>query len=196
MNKTITLMLIALLTMIVCSSCLRVKKFTKEELKWVNPYSKTDTIIYQSEKNELDTIIFFAVDTIYWKERNFIEVGFFNETNLSVRYQLTDGSYHQSATMSDGITKYEQYFVSITNSSSKDWSSIEITFLGSFYNGQKLSKDIMQLDDKNYYFGKLGAKYIGMGVVEGINDFTFNTDIGIVEYTDIRDVLWTRKKKE
>lgn len=186
-------MIIGLLTMVTFSTCLRVKKFTAEELKWVNPYSKTDAIIYQSENNELDTIIFFHTDTAYWYGRD-LEAGFYNQINLSVRYELTDGSYHQSALMGDGLGKYEHHFVSVTNSSSRDWTSIDIGFFGISYYGKEL-KNIVQLDDKNYYFDRDKATDLVGDVIGGINNFIFNTDIGVVEYTDIRDVKWIRKEK-
>jgi len=98
------------------SSCIKVKDFTKEDLKWFTPYNKANTVIFISKRGELDTIIFYkktaSSDTI----RNFLEQGYYNVNYLTVPYKLTSGSYHQSALMGNGNKRYDQYLFNISKS--------------------------------------------------------------------------------
>jgi len=121
------------------SSCIKVKDFTKEDLKWFAPYNKSTTVIFISKKGEFDTIIFYkkiaSSDTI----RNFIELGYYNENYLTVPYKLTIGSYHQFALAGDGKKRYDQDIINISKSSSNNKSTLEITFLGTIFNGKELN---------------------------------------------------------
>jgi len=175
------------------TSCIKVKDFTKDEIKWFSPYNEIDTVIFISKKSELDTIIFYKKiaqsDTI----RN-MSLGFYNENYLTVPYKPTKGSYHQFALMSDGKTRYDQNIFSISKSSSVNYSTLEITFFGTIFNGKELN-NIKQIDKDVYYFDSSKATYIGMDEEKGkaIKDFTFDTRIGIIKYTDDRNIEWQRK---
>jgi hypothetical protein len=176
---------------LVITGCIKVKDFTKDEIKWFRPYNKTDTIIFISKKGEFDTIIFYkkvaASDTI----RN-IGQGFYNENYLTVSYKPTKGSYHQFALMSDGKTRYDQDVFDISKSSSGDHGTLEITFLGTYFNGKELD-NIQQIDKDVYYFDSNKATYHGIDVEKGIKDFTFDIRVGIIKYTDVRNIEWKRK---
>ena len=118
--------------------------------------------------------------------------GFYNDNYLTVPYKLTKGSYHQFALMSDGKTRYSQDVFSMSKSSHGDHSSLEITFLGTYFNGKELD-NIKQINQDVYYFDSNKATYQGMDVEKGIKDFTFDTSAGIIKYTDDRNIEWKRK---
>ena len=168
-----------------------IKEFGYDDLKWFKPYKKTHTIIFQSSNGELDTITFHKTDTTKYSVRNF-EQGFYDEITLSVAYEFRNGSYHQSATMPDSSRKYDQAIFVISNSSSSKFTNREFSFIGIIYSGNNIN-NICKLDDKTYFFDRDKATYRQINVVKGIKNFTFNSDNGITEYTDIRDIKWTRK---
>jgi hypothetical protein len=175
---------------LIISSCIRVKDFTSEDLKWFSTYNKLDTVVFISQKSELDTIIFFkkvaAADTVRDGR------GFYNTNYLTVPYKLSPGSYHQFALMSDG-TRFEQNIFSISKTSS-GMTTLEITFLGMLFNGRELH-NITQLNKYVYYFDSRKATYASVDEEKGkaINNFTFDLRYGIVKYTDERNVEWKRK---
>ena len=175
------------------NSCIKVKDFTKQDLKWFTPYNKSNTVIFISKKGELDTIIFYQTTASSDTIRNF-EQGYYNENHLSVQYKLTRGSYHQFALMGDGNKRYDQNIFNLSKSSSNDKSTLEITFLGTLFNGKELN-NIKQINAEEYYFDSKKATYVGMDEEQGkaINNFTFDIKIGIVKYTDQRGIEWTRK---
>ncbi|PSR52498.1 hypothetical protein AHMF7605_02640 [Adhaeribacter arboris] len=100
--------LLTLILAIILSACnnrtYEVDKFTTEELIWYKPFIKSDSIIYISDKGEKDTIIFKAPEAASDSTRSF-EQGFSNTNYLTVVYEFSKGSYHQSAMMSDGKTR-------------------------------------------------------------------------------------------
>jgi hypothetical protein len=166
-------------------SC-NVKKFDSEDLMWFKSFSKTDTIIFISDKYEKDTIIFFKTES--WKEsiRDF-ERGFYDTHTLIVQYSLTKGSYHQSSspTKKDNLLR-------LTNKSGSDHTEFEIKFLGIIFNGNEL-KNIEKIDDKHVLFDRTKATYPEINISEGIKSFKFNFYKGVIEYTDIRNIKWKRK---
>ncbi|NOW96443.1 hypothetical protein [Mucilaginibacter sp. SG564] len=191
-NSTIILCLLSIV--ILFNSCsLGVKKFTKDQLKWFQPYTKTDSIVFISEKNEIDTIVFFKTALTRDTVRNFIELGYYSTIYLSVPYLFTPGSYHQSALMGDGKKRYDQNLFNLSQNS-KNYIQFEITFIGTIFNGKELN-NVDKIAENLYYFDSKKATYSGMNVEKGINDFTFDTRIGILKYTDKRNVQWRRAKK-
>jgi len=181
---------LVLLTSSLTSCSYRVKEFTEDELKWQKPFDKTDTVIFISENNELDTIIFYKTVAKSHSVRS-LERGFYDENYLTVRYEFSSGSYHQSARMSDGGERYTHHFVNMVRSSS-DYQSLEITFIGTFFSGKNLDS-IQKIDRTTYFFESVKGNYAGVNVEEGIRDFTFDSDIGITNYTDKRNIKWRRK---
>jgi hypothetical protein len=169
----------------------QVKTFTSDDIKWFKPYGKTETIIFESVNGETDTIIFHKTDTTKYSIKD-IEQGFYNKTTLSVAYEFTKGSYHQFAKTNGENKRYEQNILSISNSSSSEFTEKEITFIGIFFNGKEM-ENIKQLDSSTYFFDSNKATYPEINVEKGIRNFTFDTEKGIIKYTDNRNINWTRK---
>jgi len=168
----------------------KVDGFTRKELMWYRPFNKTDTVIFISERNESDTIIFQAKKSSSDSTRS-IEQGFSNTNYLSVPYCFTKGSYHQFAMMSDGKTRYDQDILN-TSKCSAGYGSMEIIFIGMIFSDNNLDS-IQKINDTTYFFDSHKATYAAMNVEKGIEDFTFNTNIGITNYTDERGIKWLRK---
>ncbi len=179
-------------TLILLESCFvgNVKTFTSDDLKWFEPYNKSETLVFESDKGEMDTIIFHKIDTTKYSVRD-IEQGFYDRTTLSVAYKLTKGSYHQFAKMSGDSVLYEHDLINISNSSSSDFTAKEFTFIGIIFNGKKIN-NIKQLDNSTYFFERSKATYPEIDVEKGINNFTFEIKKGIIKYTDNRNVNWKR----
>jgi hypothetical protein len=189
---SICLSLLAIL--IVFSGCsLTVSDFTKEQLKWFKPYSKVDTVVFISNKSELDTIIFDKVQLSRDTVRNVLELGYYSTTYLSIPYRFTKGSYHQFALMGDGNRRYDQALFSLSKTSNNQ-SQFEIIFIGTIFNGKELMH-IKKLTPETFYFSSKQATYSGINVEKGIKDFTFDSRIGIVKFTDERNIYWERLKK-
>lgn len=167
----------------------KVEDFTTEELVWYKPFTKTDSVVYISENGEKDTIIFKAPETASDSTRDF-EQGYSNTNYLTVMYEFSKGSYHQSAMMSDGQTRYDHWFVNSFKSSS-GYGGLEITFIGTFFDEN--IQNIQKINDSTYYFDSEKADYSGMNVEKEIKNFTFNTRLGITEFIDDRNIKWTRQ---
>jgi hypothetical protein len=193
-NHRISTFLILFTILITFTGCsLTVGNFTKDQLKWFKPYTKIDTVAFISDKSELDTIIFDKVHLDRDTVRNFLEQGYYSTNYLSVPYKFTKGSYHQFALMGGGKRRYDQALFSLSKTSNNQ-SQFEIIFIGTIFNGKEL-EHIDKLTPDIFYFSSKKATYSGMNVEKGINDFTFDTRMGIVKYTDERNVHWERVKK-
>ena len=184
---------ISLLALTLLNACNfgQVNTFTFDSLKWFKPYNQTETVIFKSEKGEIDTIIFHKTDTTKYSIKD-LEQGFYNKTTLSVAYEFTKGSYHQFTKINEEGKKYEQNILSISNSSSSEFTEKEISFIGIIFNGKEM-ENIKQLDSSTYFFDSNKATYPEINVEEGISNFTFDTEKGIIQYTDKRNVNWTRQ---
>ncbi len=184
---------IGFLTLVLLQACYvgKVKTFSSEDLKWFGPYNKTETVIFISEFEEIDSIIFHKTDTTKYSIRN-IEQGYYDRTTFSVAYEFTKGSYHQFAKMSGDTKRYDQDLFRISNSSSSEFTDKELIFIGIVFSGDEIT-NIEQLDSSTYFFERNKATYPEINVEKGINNFTFDTQIGIIKYTDKRNVNWTRK---
>jgi hypothetical protein len=192
MTKIRTLLIPILLAHILTSCWNKVEKvkdFSNNDLLWYRPYNKTDTVVFISEKSELDTIVFFKKIATSDSTRSF-EQGISNTNYLTVPYDFTKGSYHQFAIMGDGKTRYSQDILNMSKSSSGH-GSLEIIFIGTIFRNK--IKNIQKTNDSIYFFDSKKADYSGMNVEKGIKDFTFNTEIGITNYTDDRNVKWKRE---
>lgn len=165
-----------------------VDDFTEEELKWSKPFNKNQTIIFTSEKGEFDTITFKKV-VMSNETVNDMERGFYKSNYLNVTYEFTKNSYHQFDF--NGNIAYEQDLISIQKTSA-GFGGMGISFIGLLFNeneiikAKKINKNTYQFDSSN-----TSAKWVN--VKKGIKNFTFNTNIGIVNYTDERDVKWEKK---
>jgi hypothetical protein len=183
---------IVFFTLTLLQSCFvgYVKTFTSDDLKWFEAYDKLETLVFESDNGEMDTIIFHKIDTTKYSVRD-IEQGFYDRTTLSVAYEFTKGSYHQFAKMSDDSVLYEHDLINISNSSSSDFTAKEFTFIGIIFNGKEIN-NIKQLDNSTYFFERSKATYTEIDVEKGINNFTFEIKKGIIKYTDKRNVNWKR----
>ncbi len=184
-------LLLIIIALLLTSCVFNIRDFSEDELKWFEPYNKTDTIIYSSEKGELDSIIFQKAIATRASTRGF-EQGFYNTNYLTVPYSFTGGSYHQFAFMSGGKKRYEQDIFNISKSSSMGSDDFEIIFIGTIFNGKELD-NIQKINEHTFYFSSNNATYSGVNVEKEINDFTFDTKIGITKYTDSRGLKWERK---
>ena len=189
MRLQISIMKITLTLMSCNNQTHKVEDFTAEELIWHKPFAKVDTAIYSSDKGEKDTIIFDTPKAESDSTRN-VEQGFYNTNHLTVAYEFSKGSYHQSAMMSDGKTRYNHWFVN-SSKSSAGYGSVEITFIGTFFS-EKIN-NIQKVNDSTYYFDSSKADYSGLNVEKGIKNFTFNTRLGVTEFVDDRNIKWTRQ---
>lgn len=183
-------LIILLIAMLFVGCSLTVNDFTDEQLKWFKPFSHTDTVIFRSANNELDTIIFDKVHLDRDTVRNFLEQGYYSTNYLSVPYKFTKGSYHQFALMGDGKNRYDQALFSLSKSSNGQ-SEFEIVFIGTIFNGKEL-QNVVKLSPNLLYFDSKKSTYSGVNVEKWINGFTFDTRIGIIKYTDQRNILWKR----
>lgn len=167
----------------------KVDDFTTDELIWYKPFTKTDSVVFISDKGEKDTIIFKVPESASDSTRDF-EQGFSNTNYLTVNYDFTKGSYHQFAIMGDGKTHYDQDFVNAYKSSA-GYSSLEISFIGTLFSEN--IQEVQKVNDTTYFFDSNKADYSGMNVEKGINSFTFNTRLGVIEFVDDRNVKWNRE---
>lgn len=170
----------------------KVKDFTKDELMWFKPFIKTDSVIFISEKSELDTIIFHKTVADSDSTRSF-EQGFSNTNYLTVPYDFTKGSYHQFALTGNGKTRYSQNIFNLSKSS-EGHGTIEIIFIGIIFNGEEL-KNIKKLNKYIYFFDGRKATYSMVNVEKKIKNFTFDTEIGVTNYIDDRNINWKRRKE-
>ncbi len=178
-----------ILLLLITNSCMySVDDFTKEELKWTKPFNKNQTIIFTSEKGEVDTIIYKQV-ILSNETVNDLERGFYKSNYLSIPYEFTKGSYHQFDF--DGTSATEQDFVSIEKSSA-GFGSMEISFIGLLFNEDEIEK-AKKINTNTYQFDSLNATAKWVNIKKGIKSFTFNTDIGILSYIDERDIKWIKK---
>jgi hypothetical protein len=163
-----------------------VKEFTEEELKWTKPFDKSETIVFVSDKNEFDTIV-FKKSTLSDETVNDLERGFYKSNYLVVPYEFSKGSFHQFDF--DGNTPSEQYLITIEKSSA-GFGGLGINFFGLLVDQDDI-KNASKMDTKTYRFNKENLSRFN--TANDISYFTFNTDIGIVNYTDGRNVKWARK---
>ena len=175
-------------------SCFLIKNrdFDAEDLKWLKPFSEDKTVIYHSEKNEFDTIFYSKYKDYHASVRD-IERGFYDENSFSIRYKLSKGSYHQFADVGD-LRESGAVFLSIANSSlyQRNHADLIIYFLGIRYDDDSI-KNISKIDEKILYFDVKKATYPEINISEGISNFTYNLDSGVVEFLDNRNVKWKRK---
>jgi len=184
------LILILIITIISCfNETYKVDDFSADVLKWYNPYTKTDTVIFVSEKDDRDTIIFQLPESASDSIRDF-EQGFSNINYLTVNYNFTKGSFHQFRKMTDGKTRYKQNLLNAYKFSS-GYESFEISFIGTIVS--KNIRKIKKLNDTIYYIDSEKADYSRMNVEKGIKSFKFSTKLGILEYLDDRNTKWKRK---
>jgi hypothetical protein len=71
LNKMRLLIFILTITLTSCNRTYKVDDFTAEELICYKPFTKTDSIVYISDKGEKDTIIFKAPEAASDSTRNF-----------------------------------------------------------------------------------------------------------------------------
>ena len=193
MNKRrVIVLFISIVIIPITQSCFvfGVREFSEEDMKWFLPYKNTETIIFRSERNEFDTIIFLKADTNVSSTRCF-QSGFYNTRTMKVTYQLTAGSYHKFAERKEW--QENERLMYIEKNSSRNRTYTEICFLGIIYSGKELEDNVRRVDFNTYFFDGRKATYSRINIREGITHFTFDTDHGILEYTDERNVNWKRK---
>lgn len=190
LSHKILFVIILTLSLISCFNFIKVDEYSAQELIWCKPFDKTDTIIFVSEKNDRDTIIFHKIDSGNASTRSF-EQGFYNSKYMKVSYEFTEGSYHEFITPGAPNERLKDDFIYLIKSSDGN-SYLEIKFIGTIFSDESL-KTIQKLNDSDYFFDSKKATYSSMNVEKGIKNYTFNAEIGILKYTDDRNVKWKRK---
>ena len=165
-----------------------VENFSEEELKLTKSFDKSQTFIFISENGELDTIMFKKFN-IRKETVNHVERGFYSTNHLEIPYRFTKESYHQFDL--DGNRPDEQDLISIEKSSA-GFGGIEICFIGLLFDEDGIKK-AHKNDTNIYQFDSSFSIAKWFNVKNGIKNFTFDTEIGIVNYTDERNVKWKRK---
>lgn len=139
---------------------------------------------------ELDTIIFgpkiFKSDST----RSYKQ-GFSNTNYLVVPYSFSPKSYHQFSLMGNGKDRYSGHILRM-DKSSNGHSYLEFTFIGMFHNSNTIKKVKMN-PDSIYLFTADDAQYKKINVEKGLINFNYKPNIGVVDYTDARNILWKRK---
>lgn len=190
--RAVRIIFFAIVIICFAQSCFvgKLKDFSTEDLKWFQPFTNTDTLIFYSERNEFDTIIFFRTMTEEYPTRN-IQSGYYDTRDMEVTYRLTKGSYHKFIKIGKG--NINERLVLIENNSSSKFTYTEIGFLGIIFSGKELKNNVIKIDSNTYLFNGRKATYSRINIKEGIVFFILSTDKGILEYTDDRNVKWRRK---
>ena len=169
-------------------SCVSNSSFSQEELKFVNPYLKSDTAIFKSSQGLLDTIMFASniVDTV--KVRN-LSQGYYNENILRVTYKLTSNSFHKLFQQS--VSSELVDFISFSKVKNSH-SSKEISFLGLLFDTDYLEELIKTNTSDNIIFKGDKAQYTDLNINKGIKSFTFNFTKGVISFIDDDNSEWLR----
>ncbi len=189
MNKLLTILLVSAITLL--CSCFGVDPFSQNDLKFVKPFNKTDTVIYTSEKGQVDTIIFSAVSNDTLKLRN-LEQGFYDENRIKVSYALTKNSYHKLST--GEVHNEPHHFIQFAQAKHSH-SSKEIYFLGLIFD-QEYIESIDVNNKSEFTFSHENAIYEEVNINEGIKSFTLNFDKGILSFIDKNNIKWTADNKK
>lgn len=174
-------------------SCKTDNNFSNEELRFVKPFNKTDTVIYKSTKGLIDTIIFFPKDSFIGKVSSF-EQGFYKQNILTVEYILTPNSYHKFIIVDGSNIVKPKQFLGFYKSDIGNISK-EIKFLGLIFSEKSIDK-ISKSNQDEVIFNDKDADYVNMNIVEGIKSFKFNFSTGIVSFIDNDNVLWEKVPSE
>lgn len=193
MNKKLKLFLIGLIviTSVLIPYFIRydVDNFDSNDIKWFQPFSETTNVIFLSENNEFDSIIFFRPDTIKGSVGQF-EQGYYDINTIEVNYKLIKGSYHNFRNQ-DSLDNTESMF-KISRTSYDNVTNKEFKFLGILFDSYDVEK-IVKINDRTYRFEANMATYPAINISEGIKSFIFNLDSGVIEFIDIRNVKWKRQ---
>ena len=176
------------ISLVLCmASCMENAQFTTAELNFAKPFMRTDTAIYKSDSDQIDTIIFHAasIDTV--RLRNMAQ-GFYNDNILRVSYELTPKCYHKFTVPStDGNPVYFISFAKVKDS----YSTKEIYFLGLLFN-EKYLDHVEPIKEKSILFSEDRAVYKDVDINETIRNFEFDFDRGVVSFVDIKGIKWRR----
>lgn len=184
MNKFSTKLLITLGICIVasCKSEEELKTFSPVYQSLLSPFSTKQIAIYTSEE-KADTIIFYQVKEQLIKMRH-LERGFYDMYIKSIEYELTSGSFHKFP------QNPKAFFLSLTNKSSSDRTSVSLNFLGLIFDADgvdiEAKNSILTLSDST-------ALHTFININECIKSFKFEQEKGIIEFTDCSGNKWARK---
>ncbi len=186
-NRNKLIIIFATVLLFFCISINMGAAFKSNELKFIKPFARYQTVIFKSNKGELDTIKFykFHIDTIRYHN---IEQGFYNEYDLKVGYELTDNSYHKLITIPNN-KKTDDFITYIKVKGS--YETKEISFLGLVFEN-KFIIDAISSQSDSILFGKQDAVYEGVNINKGISSFVYSKTSGIISYSDITGSIWKR----
>jgi len=163
--------------------------FTKEELKWTEPYQHDDTIVYKSPDNKRDTVIFYQVQRQI-NHTHSLEQGYYYTYSYSVDYRLTIESYHKIINPNEVGARTSLFDIS---KSTDDPTSAEqeFCFLGLIFDS-KFLEDISNDTSSITLFDESKAQYKGVNINEGIRSFKFQKENGIISFIDKNNQEWFR----
>jgi len=163
--------------------------FTQNDLRWLQPFETDDTVIYQSSNKLTDTIIFFSAESTKSTTSGF-EQGFYTTYSKSVRYKLTNSSYH-IFTQVDGRDS-TAYLFTIDRDTNAPGAGMELYFLGLLFNNNFLDS-LTNAKATQITFNESNAAYRNLNIVEGIKSFNFDFKKGITSFIDNNNIKWIRK---
>ena len=181
------LLIIAVVCVIFLNGCMSTAEFSEDELRFAEPFSNNQELIFKSAIGHIDTFIFGAVrvDTIRYRN---IEQGHYNEIVLSVPYRLSPGSFHKLTVRS--VNNEPEHFLQFARAKGSH-SSKEISFLGLIFDESYIDKAIAGRKAV-LNFREEEANYSGVNINEGIKSFVFHFEKGIVSYIDKNNAEWQR----
>jgi hypothetical protein len=180
---------LALILHICFSACMQNATFSNDELRFLKPFLRTDTAIYQSSTGLIDTILFHQAMNDTAKVRS-IEQGFYNNNRLLVSYELTNNSYHKFTVKA--VNNEPENFIQFTKAKGSHQSK-EIRFLGMVFSQEYLNK--LNVKNKNKVtFNVNNATYNEVNINEGIKSFVFDFDKGITSFIDIKNIKWEKEQ--
>jgi hypothetical protein len=178
--KVLNNLMVITIAIFFMNSCIRNSSFNKEELKFVKPYLKENTVIFQSPQGYMDTIVFSnsVIDTV---ELRNLSQGYYNENILRVTYKITSKSFHKlfEQSLSNELIDFISFSKAKNSHSSK-----EIYFLGLLFNEDYLDGIINENTGEIIVFKSDKAKYTGLNINKGIKSFKFSFTKGIESFID------------
>ncbi len=172
-------------------SCSSQQTLKKEDLEFTIPFQQSQSVIYSTEQGLHDTIYFDAVkrDTLHV---NSIEQGFYQASKVFISYRMSPFSYHQFTvkSMHEEPENFIQFELVKNSHSSRQISFLGLVFDEEFVLKQEGNKS------KEILFQSSNAQYVGVNINEPINQFLFDKEIGILQYSDEKNRVWKRIQME
>lgn len=167
-----------------CKSEVKLKTFSPDYEQLLLSFNAKQVAIFIS-KEKTDTFIFYPVEEHLEKIRH-LERGFYDTYTKYVEYELTTGSYHYN------MLNSKRFFYRITNKSSTEKTSVWLQFLELGYDEDALK---IQFIDNVLIFDRKTARdtFTVVNLDYCIKNFKFEKKKGIIEFSDCKGQIWSRK---